>query len=62
MAFSRVPPSLLGTATVAQTILFHVALVLFAVAATAGAWALRDPLPVRIRSLRVILGAAAGSL
>jgi ABC-type uncharacterized transport system permease subunit len=46
----------------AQTILFHVALVLFAVAAMAGAWAFRDPLPVRIRTLRGILGAAAATL
>jgi ABC-type uncharacterized transport system permease subunit len=46
----------------AQTILFHVGLVLFAVAAMAGVWVLRDPLPLRIRTLRGILGLAVGSL
>ena len=46
----------------AQMIVYHTALLLFAVSSVAGMWALRDPVPSRVRTLRGIVGAAAAAV
>ena len=45
-----------------SVLLYYTALLLFGIAGVAGVWALRDPVPVRIRTQRALLGAAAALL
>jgi ABC-type uncharacterized transport system permease subunit len=46
----------------ALTVVYHAALLLFAVSSVAGMWALRDPAPSRVKTLRAIVGAAAAAV
>jgi ABC-type uncharacterized transport system permease subunit len=46
----------------AQVFLYYTALLLFGVSGAAGLWALRDPAPARVRTMRGVTGASIGAL